>query len=127
MPRPPFPTTAAGQGEYFSEANAALERVQAIYDANTNYLRARFQSFSRGKLKSKEERFSACYPYVALTTHRINQIDSRLSYGFVPGPGFYQTTLTRPDLFAEYYLEKFKLLIAQMIYSDNKIRHVALF
>ncbi|HWI10981.1 MAG TPA: AMP nucleosidase, partial [Burkholderiaceae bacterium] len=37
--------------------------------------------------------------------------DSRLSYGFVAGPGTFETTLTRPDLFANYYLEQFRLLL----------------
>ena len=36
---------------------------------------------------------------------------SRLSYGFVAGPGTFQTTLTRPDLFSNYYLEQFRLLL----------------
>ena len=34
-----------------------------------------------------------------------------LRYGFVAGPGRYETTLTRPDLFARYYLEQFRLLL----------------
>jgi AMP nucleosidase len=34
-----------------------------------------------------------------------------LSYGFVAGPGVYETTLTRPDLFASYYREQFQLLL----------------
>jgi AMP nucleosidase len=38
--------------------------------------------------------------------------DSRLSYGFVAGPGTYETTLTRPDLFGRYFLEQFRLLRA---------------
>ena len=35
----------------------------------------------------------------------------RLSYGFVAGPGPFETTLTRPDLYASYYLEQFRLLL----------------
>jgi AMP nucleosidase len=41
----------------------------------------------------------------------VARADSRLSYGFVSGPGTYETTLTRPDLFANYYLEQFRLLL----------------
>src|SRR5690606_15026099 len=33
-------------------------------------------------------------------------------YGFVEGPGRYETTLTRPDLFAGYYREQLRLLRA---------------
>ncbi len=35
-----------------------------------------------------------------------------LAYGFVEGPGHYETTLTLPDLFASYYLEQLRLLRA---------------
>jgi AMP nucleosidase len=37
--------------------------------------------------------------------------DSRRAYGFVAGPGTYETTLTRPDLFGNYYREQFRLLL----------------
>ena len=36
---------------------------------------------------------------------------SQLSYGFVAGPGRFETTLTRPDLYGSYYLEQFRLLL----------------
>ena len=38
-------------------------------------------------------------------------VNSRLSYGFVAGPGVYQTTVTRPDLFRAYLIEQIGLLI----------------
>jgi AMP nucleosidase len=39
-------------------------------------------------------------------------VDSRLSYGFVSGPGVHETTVTRPDLFRTYFTEQIGLLIA---------------
>ena len=46
------------------------------------------------------------------TVSRQNSPDSiGLSYGFVAGPGRFETTLTRPDLYGEYYLEQFRLLL----------------
>ena len=45
-------------------------------------------------------RVRACYPFVRVHTDTVARADSRLSYGFVAGPGTYETTLTRPDLFA---------------------------
>ena len=43
---------------------------------------------------------------------RRNSADiARLSFGFVAGPGKFETTLTRPDLFGDYYLEQFTLLL----------------
>jgi AMP nucleosidase len=41
----------------------------------------------------------ACYPFVRVHTATVARADSRLAYGFVAGPGTYETTLTRPDLF----------------------------
>ena len=46
-------------------------------------------------------RVRACYPFVRVHTDTVARADSRLSYGFVAGPGTYETTLTRPDLFAQ--------------------------
>ena len=57
------------------------------------------------------QRVRACYPYVRVRVDTVSRIDSRLSYGFVAGPGIYETTLTRPDLFEAYYLEQFRLLL----------------
>jgi AMP nucleosidase len=47
---------------------------------------------------------------VRVHTSTVARADSQLAYGFVEGPGRYETTLTRPDLFADYYLEQFRLL-----------------
>jgi AMP nucleosidase len=46
------------------------------------------------------------------TVSRLNSgANARLSYGFVAGPGRFETTLSRPDLYAGYYLEQFTLLL----------------
>jgi AMP nucleosidase len=57
------------------------------------------------------QRVRAYYPYLRVRIDTAARADSRLSYGFVAGPGTYETTLTRPDLFATYYLEQFRLLL----------------
>ena len=88
---------------------AALERVRLIYDTNTAWLRAQLQNFITGTTPERPVR--ACYPFVRLHTQTTTRPDSRLSYGFVSGPGTFETTLTRPDLFADYYLEQFTLLL----------------
>ena len=46
-------------------------------------------------------RVRACYPFVRVHTDTVKHVDSRLFYGFVAGPGMFETTLTRPDLFGE--------------------------
>ena len=93
----------------YSQPDEALERVREIYEANTAWLRERFQSFARGeRIKG---RIRACYPEIKLTTTTSSRADTRLAYGFVNQPGLYSTTLTRPDIFAGYYLEQFRQLI----------------
>ncbi|HOC66726.1 MAG TPA: DUF1743 domain-containing protein, partial [Methanothrix soehngenii] len=42
---------------------------------------------------------------------RTKDSQSYRLHGFVAGPGVFETTLTRPDLFADYYLEQFRLLV----------------
>jgi len=87
----------------------ALARVTEIYNASTAYLRDRFTAFTKGeKVKG---RIRATYPYVQVTVDNARRADLRLAYGFVHSPGTYRTTLTRPDIFADYYLEQFRQLI----------------
>ena len=52
----------------------------------------------------------AFYPFVRVHTTTVARADNKLAYGFVEGPGRFETTLTRPDLFADYYAEQFRLL-----------------
>jgi AMP nucleosidase len=95
-------------GEQFDDPEAALARVGEIYEANTAYLRERFQRFAAGE--AIQGRVHASYPFIRIRTDSHTRVDTRLSYGFVPGPGVYATTLTRPDLFARYYGEQLRLL-----------------
>ncbi|WP_201495738.1 AMP nucleosidase [Rubrivivax sp. A210] len=93
----------------FDDADAALARVQAIYRNSTEHLRGALQRFVAGDDVGRRVR--ACYPYVRVRTDTVARADSRLSYGFVAGPGQFETTLTRPDLFADYLAEQFRLLL----------------
>ena len=91
-------------------AESALAQVQAIYSEQIQFLRDAMQRFVAGETPSAPYR--ACYPFVRMQTRTVARADSTLAYGFVEGPGHYETTLTRPDLFANYYGEQFRLLIA---------------
>jgi AMP nucleosidase len=93
----------------FDDPDAAFAQVRAIYDGSIQHLRDALQSFVAGDPLSGRTR--ACYPFVRVHTDTVARADSRLSYGFVAGPGTYETTLTRPDLFANYYREQFRLLL----------------
>ena len=88
---------------------AALAQVRSIYDANVAHLRDALHRFVAGEDIGPHVR--ACYPFVRVHTDTVARADSRLSYGFVAGAGTFETTLTRPDLFANYYTEQFRLLL----------------
>ncbi len=93
----------------FNDPDAALAHATAIYDAGVAHLRQQLQTFLDGELPG--ERVRATYPYVRIRVDTVMRADSRLAYGFVAGPGRYETTLTRPDLFGPYYREQFRLLL----------------
>ncbi|MBH0238168.1 AMP nucleosidase [Methylobrevis albus] len=95
--------------EDFTDPVAAVDRLQELYLRNTGFLRNAFdQTVASG---GGEGRYRACYPMVRLTTTTFTQIDSRLSYGHVPGPGVYATTISRPELFRDYLIDQFGLLM----------------
>ncbi len=102
--RPPFIAPS-----HFDTPEAALAQVRRIYDTSIAHLRDCLQRFVAGQ--DIGERARACYPFVRVHTSTVARADSRLAYGFVAGPGSFETTLTRPDLFGRYYLEQFELLL----------------
>src|ERR1700722_8368234 len=95
--------------EAFTNATAAVARLDEIYERNTAFLRDCFGAHANGETISTRVR--ATYPFVRITTITHARLDSRLSYGFVAGPGVYETTVTRPDLFRAYLTEQIGLLI----------------
>jgi len=95
--------------EAFTDASAAVARLAQIYERNTAFLRDRFEAYAGGDPLSRRVR--ATYPFVRITTDTHARLDSRLSYGFVSGPGVHQATVTRPDLFAAYFTEQIGLLV----------------
>ncbi len=95
--------------EKFTDPKAAVDRVIAIYEQNTSLLREAFRQFTKGALAS--QRVRACYPFVRITTDKATHADTRQSFGFVAGPGTYETTLTQPVLFTHYLESQFRLLL----------------
>ena len=95
----------------FTEVEPALAHAAHIYDTGAGIIRERFRRFIAGE--RTQERVEAFYPYVGLSVgHAELSAGSRPSYGTVPGPGYFGTTLTRPDLLADYYREQIELLLA---------------
>lgn len=98
----PIPT------ETFHDAAGAVARLEEIHARNTAFLRRHFEAHIGGKPLTYRVR--ATYPFVRITTSTHARVDSRLSYGFVAGPGMHETTVTRPDLFRDYLIEQIELL-----------------
>ncbi|MGM9425864.1 AMP nucleosidase [Hydrogenophaga sp. MI9] len=97
---------------FFTDPDAALAQVQRIYQDNIAFLRQSMRDFVAGN-DFGQARVRACYPFVRLHTHSVShRITGRLSYGFVAGPGRYETTVTRPDLYSDYLRGQFELLLA---------------
>ena len=95
--------------ESFDNAEAAVERLELIYDLHTAFIRERFASLLKfGRL---DGHVRATYPEVRIETSSYAKIDSRLAYGHVAGPGLYSTTITQPRLFRSYLTEQIRLLI----------------
>jgi AMP nucleosidase len=95
--------------ESFTDADAAVVRLIEIYERNTRFLRDGFEAYVNGEVRSTRVR--ATYPFVRILISTHARLDSRLSYGFVAGPGLHETTVTRPDLFRTYLTEQIRLLI----------------
>ncbi|WP_315702704.1 MULTISPECIES: AMP nucleosidase [unclassified Bradyrhizobium] len=95
--------------EAFTDADAAVARLEEIYARHTEFLRDRFEAYANGQVFATRVR--AHYPFVRITTTTHARLDSRLSYGFVARPGVHETSITRPDVFRLYLTEQIRLLI----------------
>ncbi|MCZ7675209.1 MAG: AMP nucleosidase [Roseovarius sp.] len=103
-------TPALPAAEDFTDAQHAVDRLIALYDGATDFLRAEFATaMARG---APPWRVRAFYPEIRLTTTSYGKIDSRLSFGHVARPGTYATTVTRPRLFRYYLHQQIGLVMA---------------
>jgi AMP nucleosidase len=116
MQSPPEPPPGAASPERIGrppqlhhDADSALADVRERYAASLALLRDRMRRFVAGETLSGHVR--ACYPRVAVVVDTVARAETPLAFGFVAGPGRYETTLTRPDLYGDYYLEQFRLLL----------------
>ncbi len=97
----------------FADPQKACAAIEEIYNAQVIFLRKKFDSFSNGKIP--KDKVSGFYPYLKIevteSSFKKLQSDRRLSYGFVSKSGVYETTLTRPDIYASYYYDQIDHLI----------------
>src|SRR5262245_47766953 len=96
----------------FTDADAALARIVAIYEPSAEAGRREFAALAAGRPKSPDMPWAACYPYLGMSAAAAQlNVDARLAYGVLLDPGAYGTTLTRPDLFGSYYREQIAMLL----------------
>lgn len=103
-------TPAQPASKNFTDAEAAVEHLIALYSGATNFLCDQFLA-AMEEGHTPATRIRAFYPEIRFTTTTYAKIDSRLSYGHVSAPGTYATTVTRPDLFRSYLVNQIHLLI----------------
>jgi AMP nucleosidase len=95
----------------FTDPDAALRAVAEIYETGCRIIRDRFERFVKGE-RIGDPTVAACYPYLGISVGLENLIvDHRPAFGTLPYAGTYGTTLTRPDLFADYYREQIEMLL----------------
>ncbi|KAA0971045.1 AMP nucleosidase [Aureimonas fodinaquatilis] len=97
------------KGQLFHSADEAVAALTELYDVSARFLLQKFDEVL--KEGGSDHRYRAYYPEVSITTSGHTRIDSRLSFGFVPGPGHYATSITRPDLFGRYLTRQIDQLI----------------
>lgn len=101
---PPIPEPRS-----FTDPDAAVAYLCELYQTAVSFLT---QSFSRVMEGARpRSRYRGYYPEIRFVTTSFQLADSRLSFGYVAGPGTYSTTITRPDLFANYLRQQIGLLI----------------
>ncbi len=110
-----MPDSAHGRArdlEPFTDAAAALARVTELYDAAVDTVRERVAAIVAGN-EAAAAGPPACYPYVGIEVARGRAVPSKggLAFGTVPAAGTFGATVTRPSLFASYYLKQFTLLL----------------
>lgn len=101
----------AGELKVYSDAEAAVARIEQIYGAEVDRLRRAFTAFVAGYEVPPES--IAYYPFlgVHVQPQELN-LDGRLAFGALHEPNVYGTTVTRPALFKEYYRDQIERLMS---------------
>ena len=92
----------------FTDASEAVAALKTLYGRNTAFLRDAFNGLAHGGALT---RYRAFYPEIGLQIASYTQADTRLAYGHVSTPGYYSTTITRPDLFESYLTEQLRQIM----------------
>ncbi|MCB1517781.1 MAG: AMP nucleosidase [Hyphomicrobiaceae bacterium] len=93
----------------FTDANAAWEYVEALYNEHTGFILDHFRQLADGNVP--EGRVRAFYPQVEVRSRSFQKAVSPVPYGFLHSPGIYRTTITAPRLFKHYLTHQFELIL----------------
>ncbi len=93
----------------FSAPLEAVDYITEIYNRNTGFIRQHLFALADGVVPPGKVR--AFYPQAQVTSTSFRKSESTLPYGFLHSPGVYRTTLTAPDLFRNYLLENFTIIL----------------
>ncbi|WP_424465607.1 AMP nucleosidase [Paradevosia shaoguanensis] len=93
----------------FTDPQAAWAYIDEIYTRNTGFIRQHLDALARGVVPAGKVR--AYYPSVQVTSTSYGKADSTLPYGYLHTPGVYRTTITAPDLFKQYLIEQFTVIL----------------
>lgn len=106
----PILAAAADELVECREAEEAVDRIAAIYDGSVARLHHRFQALRSGVEVGRTE--DGVYPFLAIEVDETG-VDPppTFPYGVLLEPGSYGATLTRPDLFRNYWLDQIRTLL----------------
>ena len=97
-------------------AQAALDRLQTLYDQSVTNLREAVRTFlATGERPDPEARARGLFSYPELRVSWFGERPANLAtraYARISRPGVYSTTITRPELFRPYLTEQLGLLEA---------------
>ena len=105
----PIECPTPSQHEAFTDAAAAVARLESLYSEASDFLCKMFSEHAGGA--QPPARYRAFYPEIRVSISSYAQTDSRMSFGHMATPGTYATTITRPDLFRNYLLQQIGLLL----------------
>ncbi len=99
----------ADQPQSFTNAADAVTHLQLLYDRAVVYLQDAFNAVMNDT--APEQKYRAFYPEIIVEITSYTPVDNRLSFGHFPEPGIYGTTVTRPQLFADYLCQQLDEII----------------
>lgn len=102
-------TLKAVKPKKYEDPQDAFKAIEKIYDEQVEFLRKQFKSYVAGD--APKDRVSGFYPYIRISTKYARRADSRMSFGFAAKPGTYSTTVTRPDIFQDYFHEQLRRIM----------------